>query len=163
MLLPVKAILDRRPRKEGAAAIYIQYCFSSDRRILFSTDLGVPPALWNKRLFRISPSLPKSLGDAEVLNAKLQKMLRSVEDMITYAFEQKMEDPIAFLKKAWHPEFKTAELSEKAKEIEAAEEPAENLDFFGKFEAYIKAKSRKVSPGMLRTYNVVKQRLIDFQ
>ena len=74
-----------------------------------------------------------------------------------------MVDPLAFLKKAWHPEFKTAELSERAKEIDAAGAPVENLDFFVQFDAYIKAKSRKVSPGMLRTYHVVKQRLIDFQ
>jgi len=82
--------------------------------------------------------------------------------MISYALEQKMADPIAFLKKAWHPEFKIAELSEKAKEIEAVDAPEENLDFFVQFDAYIKAKSRKVSPGMLRTYHVVKQRLIYF-
>jgi integrase len=163
MFLPVKAILDRRPRKDGTAAIYIQYCFSSDRRILLSTDLGVPPAHWNKRLLRISPSLPKSFGDAETLNSRLQKMLRTAEDMISYTLEQKMVDPLAFLKKAWHPEFKTAELSEMAKEIDVAGAPVENLDFFVQFEAYVKAKSRKVSPGMLRTYHVVKQRLIDFQ
>ena len=114
MFLPVKAILDRRPRKDGTAAIYIQYCFSSDRRILLSTDLGVPPAHWNKRLLRVSPSLPKTFGDAEILNGRLQKMLRTAEDMISYALEQKMADPIAFLRKAWHPEFKTAELSERA-------------------------------------------------
>jgi len=163
MFLPVKAILDRRTRKDGTAAIYIQYCFSSDRRILLSTDLGVPPAHWNKRLLRVSPSLPTGFGDAEALNGKLQKMLRTVEDMISYSLEQKMADPIAFLKKAWHPEFKAAELSEKAREIEAADAPEENLDFFHQFDAYIKAKIRKVSPGMLRTYYVVKQRLIDFQ
>jgi hypothetical protein len=145
MFLPIKAILGRRPRKNGIAVVYIQYCFSSDRRILLPTDLGVPPAYWNKRLLRISPSLPKSIGDADALNARLQKMLRSVEDMISYALEQKMADPIAFVKKAWHPKFKPAELSEKAKEIEAANVPAENLDFFGQFDAYIKAKSRKVS------------------
>jgi len=163
MFLPVKAILGRRPRKNGTAVIYIQYCFSSDRRILLPTDLGVPPAHWNKRLLRVSPSLPKNFGDAEALNGRLQKMLRTVEDMISYALEQKMADPIAFLKKAWHPEFKAAELSEKAKEIEASGAPVENLDFFAQFDAYIKAKSRKVSSGMLRTYHVVKQRLIDFQ
>ena len=31
-------------------------------------------------------------------------MLRTAEDMITYTLEQKMADPLAFLKKAWHPE-----------------------------------------------------------
>lgn len=163
MFLPIKAILDRRPRKDGTAAIYIQYCFSSDRRILLSTNLGIPPAHWNRRLLRISPSLPKSFGDAETLNSRIQKMLRTAEDIICYTLEQKMVDPIAFLKKAWHPEFKTAELSERAKEIDAADAPVENLDFFLQFDAYIKAKTRKVSPGMLRTYHVVKQRLIDFQ
>jgi hypothetical protein len=146
MFLPVKAILDRRPRKDGTAAIYIQYCFSSDRRILLSTDLAVPPAHWNKRLLRISPSLPKSFGDAETLNSRLQKMLRTAEDMISYALEQKMADPIAFLRKAWHPEFKTAELSERAKEIEAADAPMENLDFFVQFDAYVKAKIPKSQP-----------------
>jgi hypothetical protein len=106
-------------------------------------------------LLRVSPSLPKSFGDAEALNGRLQKMLRTAEDMISFTLEQKMTDPIAFLKKVWYPEFKTADLSEKAKEIEATDTPAENLDFFVQFDVYIKAKSRKVSPGMLRTYHVV--------
>ncbi len=165
MFLPVKLIVDRRPRKDGTAVISIQYCFSSDKRTLLFTGLAVPPRYWNKRLLRISPDLPPEYGCAEQMNLQLQKMVRKAEDIVSFALEQKMEDPVDFLKKLWHPDFETATLSERAKQLAkpAVEEQVTNLDFFVQLDDYIKAKTRKVSTGMVRTYNVMKQRLLSFQ
>ena len=165
MFLPIKLIVDRRPRKDGTAIISIQYCFSSDKRTLLFTGLAVPPRHWNKRLLRISPDLPPEYGQAEQMNSQLQKMVRKAEDIVSFALEQKMEDPADFLKKLWHPDFETATLSERAKQLAkpAVEEQVTNLDFFVQLDDYIKAKTRKVSTGMVRTYNVMKQRLLSFQ
>jgi len=165
MFLPIKVILDRRPRKDGTAVISIQYCFSSDKRTLLFTGLAVPPRYWNKRLLRISPDLPAEHGQAEVLNGRLQKMIRVAEDIVTYALDQKIEDPVKFLKKKWSPELETIAAVEREKLLaqSEAEESVTNLDFFYQLDDYMKAKSRKVSPGMLRTYKVMKNRLLAFQ
>ncbi len=48
MFLPIKPIIDRRPRRDGTSVITIQYCYSSDRRTLLFTGLAVPPRYWNK-------------------------------------------------------------------------------------------------------------------
>ncbi len=165
MFLPIKVILDRRLRKDGPSPILIQYCYSSDKRTVLPTGLSIPPHCWNKRLLRISLDLPAEFGQADLLNLQLQKMVRSAEDLVTFALGQKIEDPIAFLKKAWRPELDPISLANRAKEIAEApaEQPAVNLDFFFQLDDYIKAKRRKVSPGMIRTYHVVKQRLLAFQ
>src|ERR1700744_4939330 len=165
MFLPIKAIIDRRPRKDGTAVISIQYCFSSDKRTLLFTGLAVPPRCWNRGLLRVSPDLPLDFGPAELMNLQLQKMVRKAEDIVSFALEQKMEDPVAFLKKVWHPDIEMASLSERARQLAkpVAEQPETNLDFFVQLDDYIKAKTRKVSTGMVRTYNVMKQRLLSFQ
>lgn len=165
MFLPIKPVLDRRPRKDGTVAICIQYCYSSDRRTLLPTDLSLPPRYWNKRLLRISPELPPEFGQAEQLNAQLQKMIRAAEDIVNAALKEKVPDPIRVLKKAWNPSAATSDLSEKVGAVAkpADDRPEVNQDFFYQLDDYIKAKSRKVSPGMIRTYKVMKNRLMAFQ
>jgi integrase len=164
MFLPIKVILDRRPRRDGNSPIYIQYCYSSDKRTVLPTGLSIPQRCWNKRLCRITSELPSELGQPEILNTRLQKMVRSVEDLVTFALDQKMEDPIGFLKRAWLPELEADDVAKRAKVVALA--PADqpiDLDFFFQLDDYIKAKRRKVSVGMTRTYNVVKERLMAFQ
>jgi integrase len=165
MFLPIKVIIDRRPRKDGSSPIYIQYCHSSDKRTLLPTGIFIPPRCWNRRLLRIMQDLPAEFGQADLLNLQLREMVRSLENLVTFTQEQKMGDPIRFLKKAWSPELVPASLTRRAKEI--AQAPAEqsdvSLDFFYQLDDYIKTKRRKVSTGMIRTYNVVKERLLAFQ
>src|SRR5690348_47374 len=164
MFLPIKPVLDRRPRKDGTAVICIQYCYSSDRRTLLPTDLSLPPRYWNKRLLRISPELPPEYGQAEQMNTRLQKMVRAAEDFVNAALQRDL-DPIPFLKKNWTSSLASSDLSEKADRMAKLvdDKPSPNLDFFHQLDDYIKAKSRKVSPGMIRTYKVMKNRLMAFQ
>ena len=165
MLLPIKPICDRRPRRDGTSAISIQYCYSSDRRTLLFTGLAVPPRYWNSRSTKIASDLPPKFGDAGTMNMQLQKMIRIAEDTVSYALQQKMEDPVAFLRQVFHPEFDPATLSEKTKQLALEEnnKVAANQDFFFQVDDYIKSKARKVSTGMLRTYYVMKKRLLAFQ
>jgi site-specific recombinase XerD len=165
MLLPIKSIIDRRPCRNGTSVISIQYCYSSDKRTLLYTGLAVPPRYWNKKLLRISQDLPEEYGKADQLNLLVQKMVRTAEDIVNFALQKKMDDPFAFLKKMFQADFDPATLSERAKlPAEAgADQATANLDFFYQRDDYIKTKTRKVSTGMVRTYNVMKQRLLSFQ
>jgi len=165
MLLPIKPIISRRPRQNGVSFISIQYCYSSDKRTLLYTGLAVPPRYWNKKLLRISQELPGEYGNADQLNLRLQKMIRTAEDIVTFALQQKVEDPIAFLKMTFLPDFDTTTLPQRVRQLAETkvDEAIANLDFFYQLDDYIKAKTRKVSPGMIRTYKVMKNRLLAFQ
>ena len=45
MLLPVKPICERKfVRRDGTSLIYIQYCFSAEKRTLLNTEITVPSA-----------------------------------------------------------------------------------------------------------------------
>ena len=92
-------------------------------------------------------------------------MVRTAGDIVNFALQKKMDDPVAFLKKVFQPDFDPATLSERAKLLAeaGADQATVNLDFFHQLDDYIKTKTRKVSTGMVRTYNVMKQRLLSFQ
>jgi hypothetical protein len=85
MFLPIKVITDRRPRKDGSSPIYIQYCHSSDKRTLLPTGIFIPPGCWNRRLLRIMQDLPAEFGQADLLNLQLREMVRSLENLVTFA------------------------------------------------------------------------------
>jgi len=157
MFLPIKVILDRRPRKDGSSPISIQYCHCSDKRTVLPTGIAVSSRYWNKRLRRIAKDLPAEFGQVELLNHQLQKTVRFVEDLVPFTLEQKMEDSIAFLKKAGRPNLDAVSLASRAKELAVApaEEPTVNLDFFYQLDDYIKTKKGKSAPawyGLNRCY-----------
>lgn len=161
MFLPIKVICDRRPRKDGTCVISIQFCFSSERRTLLFTGLAVPPVYWNKRAGRVNKNLPADFGNAENINLQLQRMLRAAEDIVYRAIEKKIPDPLQFLKQVFHPEIDPADT------VNLTNNPPnhniENLDFFWHMDDYIKSKTRKVSAGMVRSYKVMKKRLLAFE
>jgi hypothetical protein len=82
MFLPIRPIIDKRPRRNGTSLISIQYCYSSDRRTLL-----------------------------------YQKMIRIVEDIVTFSLEQKVEDPMAFLKMTFVPDFDTSTLPQQVRQL----------------------------------------------
>ena len=65
MFLPLKAIIGKKPRKDGNSVIYFQYCFSSTNRVLLNTDIAIPVSYWNPKRQCISKSLPTEFGDSE--------------------------------------------------------------------------------------------------
>lgn len=67
MLLPLKAIIKKKPRKDGRSLIFFQYCFSSTNRVLLNTEIAVPSSYWNPKRQAISKSMPEEFGNAEVL------------------------------------------------------------------------------------------------
>jgi integrase len=166
MLLPLKLICDgKKVRRDGTTLIYIQYCFSAERRTLLNTEIGIPPNFWNKKKLSISNNLPECYGNPTQLNEDLKRMYRTAEDIISYAITNKIEDIVGFLKKTFHPHFVAHSLQSKEaiKVVEAFTQRGVNKDIFFQLDDYIDSKRRKVCKGMLGVYRQLRNRLKAFQ
>jgi hypothetical protein len=88
MRQPIKLIIKKgKVRKDGTSLIFLQYCYSKERRILISTDISLPEKYWNKKTCSILPSLPKQYGNPQNLEADLREKLRRSEQIVDYAIE----------------------------------------------------------------------------
>jgi integrase len=161
MLLPIKPVCKKAlKRRDGTSIIFIQYCLSGEKRTLLNTGISVPPNYWNLKRNRINADLPTTFGDPELLNKKLLNMIRMAEDIVNYAIQKKLPDPVAFLKKTFTPDFDLSRLHEKAKEVNL---PRPNLDVFFQIEDYMKSKMKQVTPNMLNVYRNMKDTLKAFE
>lgn len=153
---PVEAAI----RRDGTSIIFIQYCHSAEKRTLLNTGIAIPPNYWNLKRFRINSELPASFGNAGLLNKQLQDNVRIAEDILTFAVQRKMADPMTFLKKSFKPNFDLSKLAEKAKEVSS---PKVNLDVFFQIDDYVKSKTKQVTPNMLNVYRNMKDTLKAFE
>ncbi|MEV4886303.1 phage integrase SAM-like domain-containing protein [Chitinophaga ginsengisegetis] len=161
MLLPLKLVCkSSKIRRDGTSLIFIQYCYNSDKRTLLSTEIAIPPAYWKRS--RITANLPKDYGNHEELNKRLKTLLRLVEDVISHALQEKIIDVLTFVKSTFKPDLNPENLAPKAQET-ANKQPETNLDFYFQIDDYIKCKTNKVTPGMLRVYKNMKDHLLAFQ
>jgi len=165
MLLPIRTLCGKRERKDGTRLIFIQYCYTSDRRTLLNTHIAVPTKFWNKKHRRISNDLPSEFGDAMQLNAELGRMIRLAEDIVLFALKKNVRDPLLFVKETFHPKFDISLLESTLRETGAKNQHNEeiNLNFFFQLDEYINSKSRKVTPGMLKVFNNTKTVLKGFE
>src|SRR5947208_5653170 len=98
-MLPLKPICERKNmRRDGTSLIFIQYCYSSEKRISLNTEIAVPPAFWNKTSLNISKELPAVFGDFRQFNSELKRMLRTVEDLIDLAEQKEVANRGEFIK-----------------------------------------------------------------
>ncbi len=165
MFLPIRPICESRTRKDGRNPISIQYCFSSDKRTVLPTGIAVPKRYWNKRFMKISSELPEAFGNAEDLNDSLKQKLRNVEDIVSSALKLGRPDPLEYLKQVYSPDFNFSGLpgiGDKAISGDS-DKKDDKLDFFAQFDDYIESKSRQVSLGMIKSYKVVKKRMLEYQ
>ncbi|MBN8718494.1 MAG: site-specific integrase [Sediminibacterium magnilacihabitans] len=88
--------------KNGLAPISLQYCFSSEKRVVLSTGISIPPQYWNRKTNRISKDIPVEYGNLHELETVLTQKLRKAEDMISYALTDKKVCPVKFLKENFH-------------------------------------------------------------
>ena len=106
MLLPLKPICEKKDiRRDGTSVIYIQYCYSAEKRTLLNSGIAIPPAFWDKRKLRIAANLPSAYGKAEHLNQEVKRMYRIAEDIISFALKNKLDDIGTFVKRTFHPLF----------------------------------------------------------
>jgi len=129
----------------------------SEKRTLLNTGIAIPPKFWNRKKLFISDLLPASYGDAEELNDQLKKLRRKTEDIVSLAIKKKIEDPIRFLNDLFAQDIDIAGIEAILKEEEkkkALEDPRLNLDVYFQIDEYIKSKTHKVTPGMLRNSRI---------
>lgn len=162
MLLPISLICNpRKTRRDGTSLIQIQYCFSAERKTLLNTEIAVPPKYWIRKRRCISDALPSSFGNVSDLNTSLTRMLRTTEDIICFCNKNDI-DPVRFVKETFTPSYNSEDLYKK-KDIPDTVGEDKSKDFFYQIDDYIKSKSRKVTPAMLKVYNTMRGRLKMFE
>jgi hypothetical protein len=70
MILPLSLICDKQDmRKDGTIIVFIQYCYSSEKRTTL-TDIAIPAKYWSKKRQIITSDLPK---EYDVVGYRYQK------------------------------------------------------------------------------------------
>jgi site-specific recombinase XerD len=163
MLLPIRPICNRKKiRRDGTSLIQIQYCYSAEKKTLLNTGISIPPIFWVRKSLSISDKLPLSFGSAQVLNAELKRKLRITEDIVEYAIQNNIIDPVAFVKETFTPDVDISTLGQKAAQQDV-EKPTVNLDLFYQIDDYIQSKKKQVSPRMLHVYKNMRDTLKTFE
>src|SRR3954468_23153300 len=102
MLLPLSLICEtRNVRRDGTSIIFIQYCYSSEKRTNLSTGIAIPPKYWNKKKQTIQEDLPIKFGAVDLLTKELKLNLRRTEDLVELATNQNIQDKAKFVKQAF--------------------------------------------------------------
>ncbi|MEJ0105585.1 MAG: phage integrase SAM-like domain-containing protein [Bacteroidota bacterium] len=167
MLLPLKPICEaKNVRGDGNSLIFIQYCYSAEKRTTVNTKIAIPPASWNKKRLCISDTLPPRYGDPKILNAEVKRMLRLAEDIIDIGVKKGAGNRGMFLKQVFKPDLDLSELEKDIEKVNIQVDAAvnkTNLNLFYQIDDYIKSKEKKVSPGTLGVYCQMKEHLLAFQ
>jgi site-specific recombinase XerD len=155
-----------RARKDGTSVIFIQYCLSSQKRILLNSGIAIPSKFWNKRNLKVSGLIDSKYGEPNELNRQIRDMVRNVEELIELANNLKVNNLISFLKDNFepYPDLQAIEREIKFnKKEEENKNPHLNLNLYFQIDDYIASKSGKVTPGMLRIYRNMKEHLQAFE
>lgn len=167
MLLSIKPVCKtNKVRKNGTSVIYVQYCLDSQKRTLLNTGLSIPPKFWHQKKLFILKDLPSIFGNVDQLNDQLRKSIRRAEDIVSLAIKKEIADPIIFLNEYFLQEIDVEGIAVKLKEVEIKKsltDPRLNLNIYFQIDDYIKSKSLKVTPGMLRIYRNMKEHLYSFE
>src|SRR5712671_6218491 len=84
--------------KDGNHTVFLQYCYTSAKRVLISTGISIPEANWDKNTCSILPSLPIEYGAAETLQRTLNQQCVKAEKIVRYAIKRNHTCPMQFLK-----------------------------------------------------------------
>ena len=160
MLLPLKAVISKKARKDGKSLIYFQYCFSSTHRVLLNTEIAIPKAFWNTKRQCISKLLPIETGDSDQLNADLGKVKKTIEAIIEQGISINEPNIGAYVKTMFKPGLDISTLPQKPV---AVSKKAKEPDFFTEMEIYIKSKEKQVCEKGLANFVTTKVRLQAFQ
>lgn len=148
-------------RKEGTSVVYIQYCFSSQRRTLLNTHIAIPPAFWDQHNCCIKDDLPDTYGDVIFYNKEIKRLYRLAEDLLDCATSEQIEDKLSFIKQhfATNVNFDVVRNAKARFAALKQQQINEASDIYFQLDAFIESKRKKVSAGMLRIYGYVKERL----
>ncbi len=157
MILPIKPICKKEwVRRDGTSAIFLQYCLTSDERVLVDTGLSIPPEYWNRKNNRISPGLPERFGEVKDIENHLSQKLRRAEDLVKYAITQSNIPPIKFLKEKFSTGFDPVKST-------AVLKKQDSMNVFIHIDEYLKLKEGKVKQCTLNVIGAMKKHLLSFQ
>lgn len=162
MNLPIKPVCERRfIRKDGTSLIYIQYCYSAEKRTLLNTKISIPPEFWNQKKGCISEKLPAEFGIVQEINGDLRRMQRIAEDIIIYGIKQKVSDIGDFVKRTFKLGLEISSLEHSGANDKQGNNI--NIDIYNQIDDYIKSKEKKVCKDMPRIYRNMKEHLKAFE
>ena len=112
MLLPLKTVIVKKPRKDGNFLIYFQYCYSPTHRVLLSSEIAVPKSCWNKKRQCISKSLPIEIGNDEYLNSEITRMFKVIERLIELGRSENAPNMGAYVKDRFSPKVQIEDVAQ---------------------------------------------------
>ena len=156
MRQPIKLIIKKgKARKDGTSMIFIQYCFSAQRRVLIATGTSIPECHWNRRTSSISQQLPSEYGNVDLLETALREKLRRAESIVDYAVRKTHTCPMRFLKR----NFPLAD----SWKLEQMDDSSRQQDVFYQLDQYIRDKTGLVQPATLTVIRSMKKHLASFE
>lgn len=141
--------------KEGNHTIFLQYCYTSAKRVLISTGISIPQDYWDKNTCSIQASLPSKFGKVNPLQSELNKQLNKAERIIRYAIKNKHTCPMLFLKR----NFRLPDCWD----LDQMEEENNELSVFYQIDKYVEDKRGMVSPATITVIKTMKKHLLSFQ
>lgn len=166
MLLPLKPICEKKDmRRDGTSIIFIQYCFSAERRTKLNTEIAIPPNFWNKKQLTIKENLPADYGDVHQLNVELKQKFRYAEDLVEFAVREKIVDKGKFVKAAFDERLTIDQLKKDKEKVKllSGEKEEVNLDVYFQIDDYIKSKKKKVEDSTITVFENMKSHLKAFE
>lgn len=164
MLLPLSLICEKKDvRKDGTSIIFIQYCYTSEKRTNLNTGVAIPPKYWNKKKQTIQTDLPIEYGSVQTVAKELKQKLRFAEDLVELAILKNIVQKGKFVKEAFDLNLAVDQLEtneEKIRQLAGdTKEEKINLDIYFQLDDYIKIKTGKVSKATINVFNNVKAHL----
>ena len=141
--------------KNGNHTIFLQYCYTSIKRVLISTGISILEVHWDKSTGSILSSLPAEYGSAESLQDALNKQRAKAEKIIRYAIKCNHTCPMQFLKRNFHlPD---------CWDVDQMEKYNNNLSVFYQIDRYQEDKRRMIQPSTVAVIRTMKKHLWSFQ
>jgi hypothetical protein len=152
----VKLIIRKgKLRKDGNHVVFIQYCYTSAKRVLISTDISVPAAYWDKDNSSIMLSLPSEHGSPESIQSILDQKRMKAERIINYALKNNHTCPMQFLKR----NFRLPDCWD----FDHMEDENNSLSVFYQIDRYLDNKRGMILPSTVTVIKTMKKHLIAFQ
>ena len=141
--------------KKGTHTIFLQYCYTSAKRVIISTGISIPENYWNKNACSVLASLPAEFGTAEILQKKLNQQQLQAEKIVKYAIKRNLSCPMEFLKR----NFRLPDCWDH----DQMEEENNNLSVFYQIDRYLEDKMGMVQPSTITVIRTMKKHLLSFQ
>lgn len=141
--------------KDGNHTVFLQYCYTSAKRVLISTGISIPQTYWDRNTCSIFISLPTEYGVVEFLQNKLNQQRIKAEKIIRYAIKRNHTCPMEFLKRNFHlPD---------CWDPDQMEEDNNNLSVFYQIDRYLEDKRGMIQPPTATVIRTMKKHLLSFQ